>query len=191
MSDQCVGSGERLLVRLTASGDAGEAGADLIGDGRARADHGDRFEKVIGDEAGHVVPAAELREAIELRVQLAEAVAVERRAIHRRRAVERELLLHGELDARELALIVAVTTIVAQTMRKSRRARPLVTSPRCSAGSTFSSSDFRELNGCAMKPSATSPAASIMRGPNPPSQIGGGPYGLGPGLNAGIINVCR
>lgn len=53
----------------------------------------------------------------------------------------------------------------------------------------FSSSERRVLNGCAMKPSAASPATAVIRGPKPPVKIGGGPYGLGPGSKAGIMIV--
>lgn len=38
-----------------------------------------------------------------------------------------------------------------------------------------------------MKPS--SPATSVISGPTPPSQIAGGPNGLGPGSKNGVISV--
>ncbi len=44
-------------------------------------------------------------------------------------------------------------------------------------------------NGCTRKPSATSPAISVMRGPTPPSQTFGIPWGLGPGSKNGVIRV--
>jgi hypothetical protein len=40
------------------------------------------------------------------------------------------------------------------------------------------------------KPSATSPAASVMSSPTPARKIFGVPYWFGPGLKNGVINVC-
>jgi hypothetical protein len=87
-------------------GDAGQPLADLAGDRRPRPDDCDRFEQFVGDQARHLVPKAELGEAVELGVQLAEAVTVERRAVHRGGAVECELFFHGKLDPCELGFVV-------------------------------------------------------------------------------------
>ena len=45
------------------------------------------------------------------------------------------------------------------------------------------------LNGMTNNPSATSAALRVITGPNAPTNIGGGPNGLGPGLKFGGINV--
>ena len=50
--------------------------------------------------------------------------------------------------------------------------------------------NFSVENGWIMKPSATSPATSVIRGPTPAKKMRGKPYGLGPGLKNGVINVC-
>ena len=50
--------------------------------------------------------------------------------------------------------------------------------------------NFSVENGWTMKPSATSPATSVMRGPTPPRKMRGNPYGYGPGLKNGVISVC-
>ena len=80
---------------------------------------------------------------------------------------------------------------MAHTTCTSARVRPDAASPRSNAGSVIVSSDSRVVNGCVMRPSATSPATATMRGPKPPTYTGGRPNGLGPGSNAGIINVWR
>ena len=41
-----------------------------------------------------------------------------------------------------------------------------------------------------MKPSATSPATVVIRGPTPARWIGGLPCGFGPGEKNGVISVC-
>ena len=61
--------------------------------------------------------------------------------------------------------------------------------PWAIAGIVSSWSDRRVFTGWTRKPSATSPATAVIRGPKPAVKIGGGPNGLGPGSNAGIIRV--
>ena len=50
--------------------------------------------------------------------------------------------------------------------------------------------NFSVENGWIMKPSATSPATSVIRGPTPPRKMRGTPNGLGPGSKNGVISVC-
>ena len=56
--------------------------------------------------AGHLVPAAVLRQPVELGVQVAPPVALERGRVRRRRSVERELLAGDVLEPLELLLAV-------------------------------------------------------------------------------------
>ena len=72
----------------------------------------------------------------------------------------------------------------------SASVRPARVAPRVNAGSVVSRMNFAVENGWIMKPSATSPATSVMCGPTPPSTIRGTPNGFGPGLKNGVISVC-
>ena len=93
----------RAVVRQAdAVGDAVEALAKLRRDRLARADHGDRLEDLVADEAGHVVPTPLLGEPVQLGVELAPAVRVEGRSVGRRRAVEGQVLARGLTHGFEL-----------------------------------------------------------------------------------------
>ena len=47
------------------------------------------------------------------------------------------------------------------------------------------------VSGCTSIPSATRPAAVIIRSPTAASETGGLPYGFTPGLKNSVIRVCR
>ncbi len=66
---------------------------------------------------------------------------------------------------------------------------PAARRPRSRAGRVTSVSDRSVQNGWTMKPSATSPATSVISGPTPPSHIGGGRWGCGPGSKNGVMSV--
>ena len=131
------------MVRLTPSAMPARRSTQRCRDLGARTRRRRRLEQRVVDEVGHVVPAPRLREPIELGVQVAPAVAVERRPVGGRRAVEGELLLARARRTRSNSSSrSAVTTIVAQMTSMSARRRPARASPRSSAGSTCSRSDL-------------------------------------------------
>ncbi len=84
-----------------------------------------------------------------------------------------------------------VTTMPGNEIWRSDRERPLAASPRPSAGSVTSRRYRSVVNEWASRPSPTSPATSVMRGPTAARKTGGFPYGLGPGSNIGVISVWR
>ena len=87
--------------------------------------------------------------------------------------------------------MLPVQTIgVAETV-KADRARPDAASPASTRGATCSRMNTSLWNGCTSRPSATVAAFSVMRGPRPATQTGGGPWGFGPGSNIGVMSVCR
>ena len=71
----------------------------------------------------------------------------------------------------------------------SSAARRPVASPFSIAGSVRSWKCRLLLNGITRMPSATSAEISVIFGPSAPTRMGGGPNGLGPGSNAGVISV--
>jgi hypothetical protein len=135
------------MRQADAVSDAVEAGAQLARDLIARADHRDRLEHFVADQARHVVPAVLFREAIELEVQVAPAVAVECAAIGGGRAVEGELLACRELDPFEIVFTVRGDgerggDDVEAAARFGGAGQPLL-----DAGQDDLQERFRELNG--------------------------------------------
>ena len=73
----------------------------------------------------------------------------------------------------------------------SARVRPDVANPRSSAGNVCSRKNSALLNGCTRKPSATSPATSVIPSPTPATKMRAVPTSLGSGVKKGVINVWR
>jgi len=79
------------------------------------------------------------------------------------------------------------------TLRHSEpRVRPAPRRPASTSGSVRAATNAPVLNGWITMPSATLAIVSVIRGPNAPTQIGGGRTSPRPaGTNSGVIKSTR
>ena len=72
---------------------------------------------------------------------------------------------------------------------KSSRVRSVARKPFSTAGIVTSRRKRAVVKPCTSRPSATSAATAVIFGPTAASITRGGPYGLGSGVNIGVISV--
>ena len=83
-----------------------------------------------------------------------------------------------------------VTTNSGPEISKSARERPALARPRSIAGIVTSLTYRSVVKPWMITPSATSPPTSVISSPTAARNTFGCPYGFGPGLKNGVINVC-